>query len=188
MISCALKFASIVVDVDLTLVWSTLIKRQVRDKPYHQITFKSYDKTENITGYVVIRPHARTFLKTLTQKYKVGLWSIGKPDYILAVMAVLNVKVGTQDSSMESQCGIDCMPEDPIYVDFIYDWSHCYRDGPRVYKPLKYCPFSDDAIQKRCCIIEDSIDACDISDPHIIVSPFKGDPHDIELLSLLEQF
>lgn len=170
------EFKSLVFDVDNTLLWTTDRIKRVSGKPFETIRFRSYDDYEDLNMHVVLRPGAKEILKTLSTRYRIGLWSVGKPQYLKEVVKVL----GVSEEAMSSETTYDYIP-----VSFIYNWSHCYRDNGRMYKPLIHCPFSTDAQSRQCCIIEDSPEACSEGDPSIIVSPFKGDLGDNELFHLL---
>ena len=169
------NYKAVVLDVDNTLVYST--DTTTSDTKYnlstldsYNISFRSYDNYEDTTMTVYLRPYVKQFISTLCMKYKVGIWSMGQPNYISEISKILDI--GTDVINLTSK----------HKVSFIYDWTHCIREKQRIYKPLKECPFKNTS----SFIIEDKVSSCDYNDPQFIIQPFYGNPKDTSLFDFIQ--
>ena len=118
-------------------------------KYFSKIVYEPY-QNKDITreAWVMPRPHLSEFLNYCFEHYHVGIWSIGQPSYVSAVVKYLFTDY------------------EPI---FIYNFTNCernFKDGIRFTKPLSKSP------AKGGIIIEDNLDVVDHLDKHIIIQSF----------------
>lgn len=82
------KITNILLDLDETLITS-IPKENIND-PYIQ-HLKSYDTLyiPDLSMYIVIRPYLRLFIKQLTKKYKIGIWTNAEKSYAHSIINIL---------------------------------------------------------------------------------------------------
>lgn len=82
---------SVVFDLDSTLVYSSDdIDEFDKEIIVKEISFRSYDDFEDINLYVGLRPGIYQLLSLLSESnVKVGIWSIGKPNYVDKIAKLL---------------------------------------------------------------------------------------------------
>ena len=124
------KYECIVLDLDGSLVCS-------RDKNYgtgEKITFTNV-YGENETTWVHKRPGFDIFLKKCFELGNVGVWSMGQPGYVNAIVKLF--------------------PEQPI---FVYNWRNCDREPGRIFKKLDAIPYNGSIV-----MIDDKTDTLEKS-------------------------
>lgn len=136
----------IILDLDETLISSSSHCPTV---PSIKVNFWSVEANENRIVWVVKRPGLDQFLDYLLSNHNVGVWSAGQPPYVEAIVAAI-------------------FPKRP---DFVHNWTHCYRNKGKIYKPL------DKAMVKIVgpyLLIEDKVENAQEDDlaNTIIVAPF----------------
>lgn len=184
------SFEGIVLDIDNTLIYSVfLTKDQSENEDETKIDFsveklqglqklecypisiQSYDKKEEYNIEVYFRPYLKEFISLIFKKYKVGLWSLGKKEYVNKIAELLNIGTDTIN------------PKAQYKASFIYNWNDCHRENYTITKPLSKSPFKS----IKAFIIEDRFDVCDKNDSCVIVDDFEGDPEDVILKLLISQ-
>lgn len=151
------KYDCIVLDLDGTLIASSHKNRG--DGIF--TTYLDYDGSVD-TVWIHKRPGFDLFLETCFKLYTVGVWSMGQPDYVDAVVKLF--------------------PRSPA---FIYNWTHCDRDSTRVFKRLEQIPCSGNIL-----MVDDKLDILEISDriDTLIVPEWIPQQHgDNILLDLINQ-
>ena len=167
------SFEGIVLDVDNTLIYAVEEEDESEIKEYpllehHHISIMK--RRGDVTGInIYLRPNVREFLSILCSQYKVGIWSLGQPEYVSAIAEVLDVGTQTFNVKATNKC------------HFIYNWTHAYRQEYKIFKPLRLSPFKN----IKTLIIEDNISVCEAGDPYIIVPSFEGESNDTILKGLL---
>lgn len=106
------RYDCIVLDLDGSLICSSETNRGNG----HQISFiNSYGEEDRI--WVHKRPGFDIFLKTCFELSTVGVWSMGQPGYVEAVVSLF--------------------PQRP---SFVYNWCNCDREPGRIFKKLDSIP------------------------------------------------
>lgn len=125
------QYDCIVLDLDGTLVVSSHKNRGNGILTTYTDCDGSID-----TIWIHKRPGLDLFLEQCFKLYTVGVWSMGQPEYVNAVVSLF--------------------PQPPA---FIYNWTHCDRDPHRVFKRLDQIPHSGTIL-----MIDDKADILEISD------------------------
>jgi hypothetical protein len=148
------KYDCIVLDLDGTLVDSTYKNRG------NGILIKYSDYSgDPDTIWVHKRPGFDNFLEICFKLFTVGVWSMGQPSYVEAIVKLF--------------------PQPPA---FIYNWTHCDRDSNRVYKRLKEIPYDGNIL-----MIDDKADILELCDrvDTLIVPEWNPRCADDTILSVL---
>jgi TFIIF-interacting CTD phosphatase-like protein len=125
---------------------------------------KNYDHIlifDNETYYIKFRPWVEEFIQKLQHKYNVAVWSAGEPDYVNKIVDLL-------------------FKSPPL---FVYTRNNCFILNNKCYKNLLVCP----SLLDETFIIDDNVSCITPVSQHIPISPYNGDPEDIELLKLLHK-
>ena len=160
----------VILDVDSTLVYTTESKKEGDKLGGIKITYRSFDDYEDVVQYVILRPGVKEFLAKLCSSVSVGIWSLAKPNYLREISRLLCLKDAVFN------------PGGTNNVHFIYSWNECHREGYRIFKPLKECPFGKEG--KNVCIVDDTPCVGSPEDHQILIPGFYGDPKDAVLASL----
>lgn len=89
---------------------------------------------ENIELWVYKRPGFDIFLKKCFELTNVGVWSMGQPEYVEAIVSLF--------------------PQRP---SFVYNWCDCDRGNGKIFKKLDNIPFQGNII-----MIDDNINALEL--------------------------
>lgn len=165
------SYEGVVLDIDSTLLYSTESKKDITCLEKHSISFMGCTG-KMVKANVYLRPYVKELLTILCQRYSVGIWSFGQPNYIRAIATILDIGTSLLNPTATNK------------VAFIYDWTHAHRENYTITKPLRLSPFKD----IKALIIEDKISSCDLRDSYIIVPAFKGQKDDTCLKTLLNHF
>lgn len=121
-------------------------------KPFY---YKPFERRDIIReAWVMRRPYLDKLLKFSFDNFRIGIWSIGQPGYVKAMVDLIF---------------------DGYSPEFVYDFTHCVREyNPlRFYKPLSQSP------AKEGHIVEDSPEVVDKKDNYILIQRFDlYDPSD----------
>lgn len=121
----------IVLDLDGTLVFSSKKKQGIADN----VTFNS-SSGESKQIWVHKRPGFDAFLQACFEHSEVGVWSMGQPGYVEAVVSLF-----------------------PRRPSFVYNWCDCDRNGGRVFKRLSNIPHAGNIL-----MVDDKSDTLEICD------------------------
>ena len=75
-------------------------------------------------------------------KFKIGIYSVGQPNYVAAVIKALDIKIEDPivlpvtivDETIKSTSTANETLN--INVDFVYSWLNCHRINYRIVKPI----------------------------------------------------
>lgn len=149
---------TIIFDLDNTLLAS--VKRK-RSHFTVQVPSQTHAHADLTVKHLKVRPGAYELIGYCLEHHQVGVWSMGQPGYVAAVLPHL-------------------FPEQTLA--FVYDWTHCYRDGPHIYKRLSRCPTPFETTQ----IIDDRQDLIYEPDHCLPVVPYYGGADDADLYRILQ--
>ena len=149
-IGCLPCSVSLVLDLDEMLVTTRHSQRSAEKTglKFHKIIFASFDRVLEETIYLVERPGLAEFLDFCFENFNVGVWSAGQPEYVKKVVKTI-------------------FPRTPF---FVYDWTHCTRKGPCVYKRLCDCPFP----YEKTFLLDDTETITEEKNRLIHVPKFRG--------------
>lgn len=117
------EYDCIVLDLDGTLIYSSEKKRRNSIKILYETSYK-----EQADIWVSKRPGFDKFLQQCFENYDVGVWSMGQPGYVNAI--------------------IELFPQEP---KFVYNWCHCDRSNGHIFKDLDKIPY-----QGKIVMVDDS--------------------------------
>lgn len=143
---------TIIFDLDQTLL--APVKRKRSD-----FTIRVPSVTQDypiLEKHIKLRPGTQELLQYCTEHFHVAIWSMAQPSYVQAIADYL-------------------FPT--ISPDFVYNWTHCYREGYRVYKKLADCPSN----LQETYIIDDRLEIIYEPDHCFTVSAYYGSSNDREL-------
>lgn len=121
----------IVLDLDGTLVFASEKKKGIAE------TIKFKDMHGNpMELWVHKRPGFDTFLKTCFESAIVGVWSMGQPGYVEAIVSLF--------------------PQKPA---FVYNWCDCDRLNGKIFKRLNNIPY-----EGKIIMIDDKTDILEMCD------------------------
>ena len=154
------KMKTLVFDLDETLV--AHVKRKRSD---FTINFPAWDSNDDkdvdkVMKHIKIRPGTKELLAYCTEKYQIGIWSMGQPNYVNAIVEKL-------------------FPD--IKPLFVFNWTNCYRDSCHIYKRLEWCPTP----LAETYIIDDNDDVVYETDHRIPIKAFYGNKNDHQLFDLI---
>ncbi len=121
----------IVLDLDGTLV----VSDEKQEGNAEKIVFPDMHG-DTMELWVHKRPGFENFLNKCFESAVVGVWSMGQPGYVNAV--------------------VDLFPQKPA---FVYNWCHCDRSNGKIFKRLNNIPHNGKVI-----MIDDRIDVLELSD------------------------
>lgn len=149
---------TVIFDLDNTLVAPVKRKRS-----NFTIAVPSYTHAdaELTMKHMKIRPGAMELIAYCAEHFHVAVWSMGQPHYVQALLPHL----------FSGQT-----------LDFVYDWTHCYREGPKVYKRLALCPCKLGETQ----IIDDRQDLIYEPERCLPVRAYQGERDDNDLYRILQ--
>lgn len=150
-----LPYDCIVLDLDGTLVYSSKKSKG----PSQKIKYRDVHG-DIVKFWVHKRPGFDEFLQQCFEKSKVGVWSMGQPEYVKAIVSLF--------------------PQTPI---FVYSWWECDRAGGKIFKRLNNIPHVGNII-----MIDDKTDileTCNRINTHIVSEWNPHQNHDTELYDLL---
>jgi len=150
----------IVLDLDGTLVFSSTKRKSLTKDLCQDISFIGMNGDKKKL-WVHKRPGFDTFLKQCFETMIVGVWSMGQPQYVDAVISLF--------------------PQKP---HFVYNWCDCDRTEDKIFKRLKNIPFDGNAI-----MIDDNtdvIESCDNVTIYIVPHWTPDKKNDTVLYDLAE--
>ena len=133
----------IVLDLD-----DTLICTSSKEKGGQKISFNGMDG-DPMEMWVHKRPGFDDFLRRCFQHCDVGVWSMGQPGYVNAV--------------------VNLFPHRPA---FVYNWCNCDRANGKIFKRLNNIPRKG-----RVIMIDDRLDCIETCNRISTVIISKWDPH-----------
>lgn len=149
------KYNCIVFDLDGTLVYTDNKNRGNGEK----INFEDIHG-DMTTLWVHKRPYFDELLKHCFEHLVVGVWSMGQPGYVQAV--------------------VNLFPQNPR---FVYNWCDCDRSNTKIYKNLNNIPYDGNIL-----MVDDNPRALEYSsrvDTYIIKCYHPNNRNDIALKDLL---
>ena len=143
----------IVLDIDGTLSM-TIDPEEYHDldnntkKYFNKITYHPFENKDfTKDAWVMSRPYLKVFLDYCFEHYRVGVWSIGQPGYVNAIVKHLF---------------------EGYEPEFVYNFTNCHRES----NPVRFLKRLSDSPAMDGLIIEDSIEVIDIKDKHVIIQRF----------------
>lgn len=148
---------TVIFDLDETLVAPVKRKRSHFTVTVPALT---HAEAELTVKHLKIRPGATELIAYCAEHFRVAVWSMAQPLYVQALVPHLFSQVE---------------------LAFVYDWTHCYREGPKVYKCLGFCPGPLSDLQ----IIDDRPDLIYERDRCLPVQAYRGQAEDTDLFRVL---